>query len=242
MPRSRHNWPSKGRLRGFSLVEALVTLAVIALVMGVMLPTLRSARASAAGAACKANLRSAFLLCSAYAMEHDGEGPAIGQPYGAIPNWALVVQQHAGFEGDTPGELYSDVSVLICPAADHHYPMDMVRTYAMNGTGHAGASMGDETDYDSTDPALYAAIRFDRIKTPSTVALLVDAAVADFASNPAPPNRCASVIDFRQSAHVETRLGRWHAAGEEFGFNAAMFDGSVRRFAEVPEDWQDPLP
>lgn len=219
-----------------------MTLAVIALVMGVMLPTLRSARASAAGAACKSNLRSSFLLCSAYAMDHDGEGPAIGQPYGAIPNWALVVQQRAGVEGDTPGELYSNVSVLICPAADHHYPMDMVRTYAMNGTGHAGASMGDETDYDSTDPALYAAIRFDGIKTPSTLALLVDAAVADFASNPAPPNRCASVIDFRQSAHVETRLGRWHTVGEDEGFNAAMFDGSVRRFAEVPEDWQDPLP
>jgi len=238
MSPSRHN----RRPDGFSLIEALVTLAIIAIVMGVMLPTIRSARAAAAGAACKANLRGSFVLCSAYAMEHDGQGPAIGQPYGAIPNWALVVQRGAGVEGETPGELYSNVSVLICPAADQHYPMDMVRTYAMNGTGHAGASMGDDTNYDSTDPAQYAAIRFDRIKSPSSAALLVDAAVANFASNPAPPNRCASVIDFRQSAHVETRLGRWHEAGEGMGFNAAMFDGSVGRFADVPEDWQDPLP
>lgn len=226
----------------FSLVEALVTLAVIAIVMGLMLPTMRSARAAAAGAACKSNLRSAVLLCSAYAMDHDGEGPAIGQPYGALPNWALVVQRAAGVDGETPGELYSNVSSLVCPAADHFYPMDMVRTYAMNGTGHAGESMGDETDYDSTDPAQYAAIRFDLVRAPSALALLVDAAVANFASNPAPPNRCASVIDFRQSAHVETRLGRWHAMGDEMGFNAAMFDGSVRRFADVPESWLDPLP
>lgn len=238
MPRSRHN----RRSRGFSLIEALVTLAVIALVMGVMLPTMRSARAAAAGAACKSNLRSALVLCSAYAMDHDGQGPAIGQPYGSVPNWALVVQQRAGFEGETPGELYANTSILVCPVADRRYPMDMVRTYAMNGTGHAGATMGDDTDYDSTDPALYAAIRFDRIQTPSTIALLVDAAVADFASNPAPPNRCASVIDFRQSAHVETRLGRWHMVEKEEGFNAAMFDGSVRRFVEPPTDWQEPLP
>lgn len=224
------------------MIEVLVALGVIAVVMSVMLPTVRSARAAAGGAVCKAHLREAFILCAAYAMEHEGEGPAIGQPYGALPNWALVVQRASGMEGDTSPELYSNVSVLVCPIADRRYPTDMVRTYAMNGTGHAGVAMGDDTDYDSADPALRAFIRFDRIRTPSRAVLLVDGAVANFASNPAPTNRCASVIDFRQPDHVAHRLGRWHHEDGEEAFNGAMFDGSVQRYSDPPEAWLEPLP
>lgn len=224
------------------MIEVLVTLGVIAVVMSVMLPTVRSARASAAGAACKANLREAFIHCASYAMEHDGQGPAIGQPYAAPPNWALEVQRRAGVNGDTPGELYLNESILVCPVADARYPTDMVRTYAMNGTGHAGAAMGDDTDYDSTDPALRAFIRFDLVRHPGRAVLLVDAAVANFASNPAPTNRCASVIDFRQPEHVEQRLGRWHVEDGADAFNGAMFDGSVQRYAAPPEAWLEPLP
>lgn len=227
---------------GFSLVELLVVVAIVALVLGVTLPTLRAARAAAAGAACKGNLREVFVLCSAYAMEHNGLGPAIGQPYGAPPNWALEVQRRAGVDGDTPGELYLNVSILVCPVADAVYPMDMVRTYAMNGTGHAGDAMGDELDYDSTDPARQAAIRFDLVRHPAAAPLLVDGAVADFASNPAPPNRCASVVDFRQEAHVRDRLGRFHREDGVPAFNAALFDGSVQRFADPPSIWLEPLP
>jgi prepilin-type N-terminal cleavage/methylation domain-containing protein len=228
--------------RGFSLIEAMVGLAILALVMGLMLPTVRAARASAQSAECMSNMRQEYLACATYAADHEGLGPAIGQPYGAWPNWALVVQRTSGMGGDTPGELYAQESVLVCSSADAFYPRDMVRTYAMNGTGHAGDAMGDATDYDSTDPARRAAIHFDRVREPSRFALLVDSAVTNFASNPAPPDRCASVIDFRQIDHVAHRLGRWHREGTAAAFNSVAFDGSVQRFADPPGHWSRPLP
>lgn len=219
-----------------------MVLGVLALVMGIMLPTVRSARASARSASCMANLRQSFIACAAFAADNDGVGPAIGQPYGAWPNWALVVQKTSGMQGDAPGELYSEDSVLVCDAAAAHYAREMVRTFAMNATGHAGDAMGDSTDYDAPNMARPAAIRFDAVREPSSFVLLVDSAVTTVISGAPPPNRCASVIDFRQPAHVEHRLGWWHASGGERSFNAASFDGAVRAMTEVSERWSEPLP
>ncbi len=56
----------------FTLIELLVVLAIMALLVGILLPTLGSARASARTVLCLANVRSLALSQQAYAVDHHG--------------------------------------------------------------------------------------------------------------------------------------------------------------------------
>lgn len=223
--------------RAFTLIELLVVVAIIAILVGILLPALSQARDTARGTVCLSNLRNIALICRQYADDFKGASPALGQPYGASPNWALVVQTYAGEPGETPGELYKSKSVLVCPTINAHYAFRMTRTYAINVTGHAGQP-GDRGHYD--DAARSAHIRLDSVDLPSSMPLFLDAAVADFPSNAPPPTRSASVIDFRDETHITDRLGDFH--DHEKAFNAAMCDLSARMFKSVPAIWQNPLP
>lgn len=230
--------------RAFSLIEILVTIAVIAILVAIITPALTGAREAARTTACLANLRQMLLACNQYADDNAGVGPAIGQPYAALPNWALVIQAQSGLEGSTPGELYSTRSVLVCPTTNAVSPVPMTRTYAMNATGHAGLSEpGQRPDPDNfDDPARPAFIRFALVQRPSESALLFDSAAGVIIGDAPPPTRTASVLDFRQAAHVAERLGRVHPPRGQKGFNAGVFDGSARGFMDVPPAWTDPLP
>lgn len=64
------------RLKGFTLVELLVVVAIIALLIGMLMPVLSKARRHAARVACMANLRQLGLALVAYAGENGGYLPA----------------------------------------------------------------------------------------------------------------------------------------------------------------------
>jgi hypothetical protein len=212
-------------------------VAVIALLISILLPALGRARESARATVCGTNLKQIFLGVRLYADENGGLGPAIGQPYGSLPNWGLVVQQMTNRVGTSPGELYDAESVLVCPTIQQHYREQMTRTYAMNATGHAGLP-SDTTNYD--DPNNRAHINLDALLDPAFYPLVLDAARATHVSDGPPPPRTASMLDFRQPAHVAERLGRFHSPQETF--NAVHADGSVQRHQQVSERWQTPLP
>ena len=62
----QHSW------RAFTLVELLVVISIIALLVGIMLPSLRQARAQAQATVCKSNIRQLHLANSSYATENNG--------------------------------------------------------------------------------------------------------------------------------------------------------------------------
>ena len=69
--------------KGFTLIELLVVIAIIAVLMGILLPSLNRAREIGKRANCMSNLKNLTLIWVMYADDHDGRIPA-GGTHGAV--------------------------------------------------------------------------------------------------------------------------------------------------------------
>jgi prepilin-type processing-associated H-X9-DG protein len=76
-------------VEGFTVIELLVVIGIIAVLLGVLLPTIARARQTAAQAACASNLRQWAIAVNAYAEQNNYWLPRRGQ--GKMPteqlNW-----------------------------------------------------------------------------------------------------------------------------------------------------------
>ncbi len=63
------------RRKGFTLIELLVVIAVIAVLMGILMPSLQRVRAQAKGVMCQTHLREWGLVWSMYINENRGRFP-----------------------------------------------------------------------------------------------------------------------------------------------------------------------
>ena len=116
--------------KAFTLIELLVVIAIIALLMSVVMPSLRKAKDAAKVMVCASNQHQCLVGVLGYAASNDGIMPpaimkttagmaAAGTPH----SWTNLINYHPGNPvADNSGALYTylgdylpDVHVFMCP-------------------------------------------------------------------------------------------------------------------------------
>jgi prepilin-type N-terminal cleavage/methylation domain-containing protein/prepilin-type processing-associated H-X9-DG protein len=134
----------QSRHRAFTLIELLVVIAIIALLMGILLPSLSRARKQARAVYCLNNLKQLGVAVQMYVQENQDFIP---RALDHQVKWLLVLMPYLGEKYKTAQD-YREVDVYQCP--------DFPRT----GFGTGNASNADQTvDYvvnawDLDDPGL----------------------------------------------------------------------------------------
>lgn len=117
---------------GFTLIELLVVISIIALLIGLLLPALGAARATARTMACLSNLRQTGLAFAIYATDHNELFPSRADLWYRADVLGQYIQ---GGDTTTPGNIGG--STYACPSDE-----DAARSYSMNiyaTSGDAGA-------------------------------------------------------------------------------------------------------
>lgn len=120
--------------RGFTLIELLVVIAIIALLMGILMPTLQKVKRQAQNIGCRANLRQYGLVHHMYLDDYDDRYPwsseSLVKEERPIAGYNIRCRWHdAQYPADGPIWEYMPTNkVNLCPLFE-----TLSKTY---GTGH----------------------------------------------------------------------------------------------------------
>lgn len=113
------------RRSGFTLIEMLVVIAIIALLASILAPAVSGALAQAQRTKCAAQMRQFHQAALMYATDTDGRFPAVcdeggfGGRFNWPGTWPYVLAEHLGYHdlkpGVNPGENRRN-TIFTCPA------------------------------------------------------------------------------------------------------------------------------
>jgi len=160
------------KTRAFTLIELLVVIAIIAVLMAILMPSLRLVREQARSVACQSNVRTLTLAWLMYKDENDDK-LVYGQnqpPYGWawIPDNAQSSSVERKKEYIAKGTLWSfikNIDVYHCPSDRREkspYHKEAYRTYSIAGGMHGGSINGGQT------AGVLPCMRYSDINGPST--------------------------------------------------------------------------
>lgn len=145
------------RAAGFTIIELLVAIAIIAILGGIGVSALGSSRERAAGATCAANLRQLGAAVQLYCVDHGGAFPRSYHSAGANrePGWVASIMPYLGESADhAPAG-----KVFRCPSDNNKDPS--AGSYGLNvffeltpdGDDYAGAPASWRTSLCVTAPS-----------------------------------------------------------------------------------------
>lgn len=128
--------------RGFTLMEVLVVIGIIALLISILLPSLNAAQRSAERVACAANLRTIGQAYATYTGESNGRYPHVNTTIGPNGPWGLPLVGAPPLPGKPDGiaivvtqGYLPDQRVLYCPAGEDSSGNSTATTGNDNGAG-----------------------------------------------------------------------------------------------------------
>lgn len=155
-------WPLRVPTRtGFSLIELLVAIAIIAVLMGMLFPAIGAVRSSALAAKCKSNLRQIAMAHIAYATDSNGAlPPSTFVPTGVGTTqrpWYVSIGSYLD-RNDAPNNNYQANNArvvnlqVMCPVFIKEYPFLMsgqnnCKGYVRNAFLLSSASNAGASDY-----------------------------------------------------------------------------------------------
>ncbi len=125
--------------RGFTLIEVLVVVAIIALLISVLLPSLNHARMRSKAVVCSHNLKQLGLGALQYAQEHREYVPPVDVT-------KLEADYTVGEGSDNMRAYYPkygrDLKLWVCPGANNivRKPEDLQNTYTQGLGGQVGTA------------------------------------------------------------------------------------------------------
>jgi prepilin-type N-terminal cleavage/methylation domain-containing protein len=157
---------SRGRSRGFTLVEMLVTIALLALLTGLLVPVLAQAREAAGRATCLANLQQISRAYLLYMQDWDERfpdwfipAPPRPQPFGTRRFWPELLQPYL-----RSASIFRDPSAVWSESDDAR-----LADYALMTAGPGGTGTADDPYWRWPGPSLSLA---DVVRPSETVHLL----------------------------------------------------------------------
>ena len=116
------------RIRAFTLIELLVVIAIIALLLALLMPSLKLVRQQAKASVCRSNLHQWSLVFSMYDSDYNGRFCNGCSSYNTDDrrHWASALRHY----------YYNDLKITLCPLA--------TKTYDEGGSVPNGAYRGPD--------------------------------------------------------------------------------------------------
>jgi prepilin-type N-terminal cleavage/methylation domain-containing protein/prepilin-type processing-associated H-X9-DG protein len=237
---------SHRRRHGFTLVELLVVIGIIAVLMAILMPALARARRAAQAVRCLSNLRQVSLGFLTYAHEYGNKVPEWATIGGGYTPWPNFLTWHRGLGGvqDDVGPVYVRPEVSLCPTS-RYYTDDIVDIVNKNSgrkafvyaTGHYDSSKYSfvihatfinpalPAPWQNANQVTYDLWNLNRVTSRSSVVMLADS----MSGYPSPDIYGHMYGQFMPTGPVAygSRIHALHGTGrgQDATVNCAFFDG-----------------
>lgn len=119
--------------KGFTLLELLITIVIIAMLMGILIPAIAMSRKEERDLRCKVNLNQLAMETNAY-----------GQMYNALPNAGFYpsVEERKLWDSDESIWFCPELKREINPRPYGYYPSNLIRGLMLSGLSEDQATKG----------------------------------------------------------------------------------------------------